>query len=459
MTVFTALGVVLATAHLQGTPIEPTVSAQAASTPAATATPAAQQPGNAACLALGEAVDQALNYDPRIDAARASRQRARADVISAHSRNLPQLSAFGQAGLGDSDVPLDRRRDNQLGLQFSQEIYSFGERRLANDAARLSYRASSYGLEEQKNQIALATGQAYLEYARALAIVELSKEQTEAFRQDAEAAATRLERRVITLTDASQIRARYARSRSELVNARVDAETALTRLQVLSHDNVSCLDPKSIQSFVSPEAPRVLGLAPEAALDEALANSAVMRQAKSEVASARASLGAAKRSNLPTLSVDGYSLTYWEAVNTTTGDYTDQSNDHRIGLTLSQDIYTGGRNRARKLSAQAELSNARAQERLQRMSLDDAIRAALAQARARREAGIDLLEARDQARIQLDYTKREYDRGTKTLTDLVLANEDYFLAASQEVDARYSFYASLLELYSAMGLLGEDGLR
>ncbi|MEM9234856.1 MAG: hypothetical protein AAGA69_11560, partial [Pseudomonadota bacterium] len=60
---------------------------------------------------------------------------------------------------------------------------------------------------------------------------------------------------------------------------------------------------------------------------------------------------------------------------------------------------------------------------------------------------------------QFESTQREYARGTKTLTDLVLASDAYFSAASQDITARYGFYSSLIQLYSGMGLLTEDGLR
>ena len=457
MSMITALGVVLAAAHVQTAEPAITVTQEA---PFETSGAFAQVGSNeiGQCLTMVAAVENAINFDPRIDAARAERDIARAQVVAAYARNKPLISAFGQLGFGDTP-PLDRRRDDQIGLQLDQELFSFGARRNAQQSAEFGYRSATYGVEDRETAIALGVAQAYLEYARAAEVADLAQEQTEAFADDAEAAATRLERRIITLTDASQIRSRYASARSQLVNSEVAEQVALTRLEVLADESISCLDQESIREFVAPEAPRVLALAPEAAVDEAMANSARVRRARSDVASARARVAEISKANLPTISLDAYSLTSWESSADADGiESTDQIHDSRIGLNLTQQIYTGGQNTARKMEAHARLRTARADERLQRISVNDQIQANLAQAKARRQAGVDLLEALDQASIQFEYTKREYERGTKTLTDLVLASDSYFTAAQQEVDARYGFYNALLNLYAAMGLLTEDGL-
>lgn len=411
------------------------------------------------CIAMTEALAVALDKDPRIDGAYAQRDIARANLLAARSRNRPQVSLFGQTGFGDTP-PLDRRRDDQVGVQLEQELYSFGARKMATQAAALRYRASVYGVDQSTAQVAEQVALAFLDYARARNVIDLIREKTEAFRQEAETAESRLKRRVMTLTDASQIRARYAGSRSELIDAEVAADLALSRLEVLTGKKISCISEPSIRAFVAPEEPRLMALSPESAVDEARANSATIQQVRAQVTAARASYGEAQRANMPVVNLTAFAQAFEENTSDIFGNTdTDYDQDSRVGISVSQNLYAGGRIRAQKLDALARLRQARADEDLQLLALDDQIRRALAQARARKEAGIVLLEASDQARIQFDFTKREYDRGTKTLTDLVLASDTYFSAASREIDARYGFYSSLISLYSAMGLLSEDGLR
>ena len=405
------------------------------------------------CLAMPDALRLSLDYDPRIDRAKADREIARANMQAAGSRHLPQLSVFGQTGLGDTP-PLDRRRDDQLGLQLNHELFSFGNRRYATEAAQAQYRAAKLGVGEAEQNIAQGIAGAYLDVARAHAISQIADEQVASYARDAEAAESRLQRNVITLTEASQIRARYAVAQSDAIQAAVEVEASLARLSVLIGQDVTCLDDASIPTFVGQGAAELLRLDPDAAVDRAMDRSIALRRTKAQKAAARASINEANRANMPVVSLSGFALYEFNAVGDeflNRGQTTE--GDSRIGLSLRQDLYTGGRNAARRADARARLQGAQADENLQKIVVEDLVKRALARARAQQQAGLALLEASEFAKIQLDNTTKEYRRGTKTLTDLVIANEAYFTAAEQETQARYAFYNSLVQLYSAMGQL------
>lgn len=408
---------------------------------------------SARCLGLDQAVGLALAFDPRIDSARAGQGIARSDLMAARSRDLPQLSLFGQTGFNDT-APLERRRDDQVGIQLQQELYSFGGRRLAKEAAKARLEASRYDVEQARADIAQGAAIAFLDFFRANRLVDLFKEQEAAFGRDAATANSRLERQVITLTDASQIKARYARAQSDSINALVEAEVARSRLAILVDRPVSCINPKSIETYVEPRAAAILTLNGADAVDEAFVRSPSLRAARTNVRAAQASKEEARRAGLPVLSLSAFSLYGWEEeVDLFGNERNDRVEESRVGLNLTQDLYAGGRLRAQRLAAKSRLKAAQADERLERLVVEDAVRRSLAQATAFREAGFAFFEARREARIQLDATTTEYERGTKTLTDLVLATEDFYTAASQELNARYEFYASLIQLYAAMGIL------
>lgn len=426
------------------------------------------------CLSLAEGVENALDFDPRIERAEANREAARAGITAAQSRNLPQVSAFGQTGFGDT-APLDRRRDDQAGFQLNQELYSFGQRRAAQQQASSRYRAARVGVEESAQDVALGVVNAYLQAAEAVSRVSLAEEEAAVYGRDAESAATRLERRVITLTDASQIRARFARARSQVIDAKVAAATAMERLKLLT-DNpyLECLAPSSVPRYMEREAVRLLQLAPEMAVDEAIGRSPSLRRLRAQTNAAEAQLKEARRAHMPTVSLTAFQL--WASENVpqqifedTDGDgigdtprtvaNSDVVQDSRVGLNLQQELFTGGRIRAGRNDAAARVQGAQADARLERLSLEDQVRRALAEARALREANVALSEARDQARIQLDSTLKEYERRTKTLTDLVLATEDYYTAANQELSTRFRFYAALARLQASMGTIADPALR
>lgn len=415
-----------------------------------------------ACLSFPQAIADAVAFDPRIAGSTADREMAHAGVLAARARNLPQVSVFGQAGIGDD--PIDRRRDDQFGLQFQQELYSFGSRKSAKDASIARLKAARLQVEETKAGIAQGVALAFLDVQRAEALVTLAEEQQDIFRQDADTAASRLARSIITLTDTSQIRARYARARSETINADVGVQIAKARLEVLTdRDAIGCLDHPSAADTLEQQAEVFLSQTADEAVDDALSRAVALRRARAQVIAARAGVTEANRANMPVLSLTAYALTeYQENVQVfdeTGALVTDDiyEGDSRIGLSLTQDLYAGGRNRARRLDARARLKGARADSDLERIVVKDAVKRALAQAKAQQAAGKALLEASEQARIRLDTTRRAYDRGTKTLTDLVLATEDYFAAASQETNARFDYYASLVRLSGTMGTLTSLG--
>ena len=422
-----------------------------------------------ACLSFPSALRQALDFDPRIAGAAAQADQARAGLTAAYAQNRPSVQVFGQTGFNEVR-PLDQTRDDQFGVQASVDLYTFGQRRAAQAAARAQVDAARQGVAAARIDVAEGIALAYLDAARGAALARLAEEEQEAYREDAEAAEGRLERRVITLTDASQIRSRFAVARSSTVDAQAAYEAALIRLGLLADRPVSCVAPDSAVRTLAGGAAATLALTPEGVFARAKDRSFALREARSNLRAARAGLDEAKRANLPTISANAFALTnYGEAGvfdadgNRVLNDPDDPfsgfatedvfSGDQRVGLSLRQDLYAGGRNRARRADARARVSAARSDVDLQELVLEDRVRRAFAQAKAAQTSGLALLEASQEGRTRLDATITEYRRGTKTLTDLVLATQDYYQAAARETAARYDFYTALVNLYAAMGTL------
>ncbi|WP_031551749.1 TolC family protein [Parvularcula oceani] len=407
-------------------------------------------PGAAAaqesCLRFETALREALDFDPRIEGAEADKEQARANALAAYSRNLPDVSLFGQASLGNTQ-PLDTTRGDSYGIQATQELFSFGARKAAQAAARAQLEAARAGVAEAQIDVAEGVALAYLDTLRTRAVAGLTAEQARAYESDALQAEGRLERQVITLTDASQIRARYATARSRTLDAEVEAEAALVRLRVLTDRAVPCVALESVTELLGANAGALLALSPEAAVARATDRSFALRRARSAVTAASASLSEAQRANLPTVSANAFALHQQDPL------FGQDENEARLGISIRQDLYTGGRHRAQRLDARARLKGAQADRDFERLILEDRVRRALARAKAAQAAGEALLEAASEARIQLDATTTEYERGTKTLTDLVLANEAYYGAALSETDARFRFYSALVSLHAALGIL------
>ena len=422
---------------------------------ALTVVPAAAQ----TCLGFEAAMREALDFDPRIEGAAAGADIARANVMAAQALNRPTLSVFGQTGFNDVR-PLDQTRDDQVGVQANLDLFTFGQRKAQQEAARARLEAARYGVAAARAEIAEGVAVAYLDLLRAEAVAEIAREQAASYARDADLSQSRLDRAIITLTDASQIRARFAVAQSDVVNAEVAEEAARARLSVLADVPVPCVDTASATQTLGPGAPAMLALSAEGAAERAIARSFDLRQARAGRRAAQASLDEARRANLPTVSANAFALyNYGEVPVFQDGSpvFGETENrflgDQRVGLSLRQDLYAGGRNAARREDARGRLRQAQSDVDLQALILEDRVRRSLVQAKAAQAAGLDLLEASREGRIQLDATIREYEQGTKTLTDLVLATEAYFSAARRETEARFAFYTALARLYSAMGTL------
>lgn len=412
---------------------------------------AGQQPRQ--CITLEEAAQRAARFDPRLQGAAAQAEIAEAGLIAARARNLPTVTMFGQTGLGDTP-PLDRRQDDQIGLQLNQELFSFGARAYANKAAAAQLRAARYGESQAQIDVLQGVVLAYLDYQRTASLVDLATREEEAFRQDAEAAASRLSRNIITLADASQIRSRYAVARSDTLNTRVAAEAARVRLAVLIDHEVDCVNQTSAPDILSVQADRVLRMGPHAAVSEALRRSVGVRQARAQIEAASATVAAAGRANLPVFSMNAFQLhQYVETADITGATTGEWENESRVGFAVNQNLFAGGALRAQRHDARARLKSAKADSDLEHLVVKDLVRRSLAQARAQQAAMTALLEAADQAEVRLQTTTREYGFGTKTLSDLVFATEDFYSAVEAETNARFQFYSSLVRLYGAMGML------
>ena len=418
------------------------------------------------CLGFETALREALDFDPRIEGAAASADIARANVMAAQALSRPSLSVFGQTGFNDVR-PLDQTRDDQFGVQATLDLYTFGQRRAAQEAAQAQLQAARYGVAAARAEIAEGVAVAYLDLLRAEAVAVIAREQAASYARDAELSQSRLDRAIITLTDASQIRARFAVAQSDVVNAEVAEEAARARLSVLADAPVPCVEAASATAALGPGAPAMLALSQEAASQRAKQRSFELRQARAGRRAAQASLDEARRANLPTISANAFALyNYGEVPVFEDGQRVPDPDrpgfpltedrflgDQRVGLSLRQQLYAGGRNAARRADARGRLRQAQSDVDLQALILEDRVRRSLVQAKAAQEAGLELLEAAREGRTQLDATLREYEAGTKTLTDLVLATEAYYGAARQETEARFAFYTALARLYAAMGTL------
>lgn len=371
----------------------------------------AAQAQPAAPLTLADALRLAAEHSESVDIARAGELRADADAIRALSQRLPQVnfaggytrtlasefsSAFeptgpicdpffldatrpladrvaeieraascgslGGFGFDFQNLPFGQRNIYQLGLTFSQTLYSGGRIAAQERQASLARRGASLTTSLTQAQLALDVTRAFYDAAladRLVAIAESVYAQAEATYEQ-----TRLAFDAGRQPEFELLRAQVARDnqRPTVIRRRADRDVAYVRLrQVLELPEGAPLqlDVDLENPALPPPLPFAGALA--AARPADAAEHLSVQQASTFVSIREAGLAVARADRRPAISLNsslsgvGYP---GDGVFPTPGDF---RANWTVGALVQVPLFTGGRLRAGEISAHADLAEARAQ--------------------------------------------------------------------------------------------------
>jgi outer membrane protein len=206
----------------------------------------------------------------------------------------------------------------------------------------------------------------------------------------------------------------------------------------------------------------------------ALASNPSLQAQRDSAESARHSVTAAHAAHLPTL---GASVSYsrnpaWgpgnigpviDSNNSNIGDTVlrdnTRRNDTTVGLVLTVPLFQGGGIIARERQAIAQRDQANDLLEQDRRSVVSNTRNAFNAI----EAGISSVEAQkaavESAKTALDATQAGYQIGTRTIVDLLIAQQNFFQAQSDYSQARHAFVVNQINLKYAAGTLSVKDLE
>jgi outer membrane protein TolC len=389
---------------------------------------------------------------PQIGMAEAERDAARARVLATVAQGRPQVSSFAQIGIGEN-LPLETVRDDQIGVRVNWDLFTFGQQQAAINEARQTFAAARAGELQARTEIAEQSILLYYELLRTNKLRELTGAQTAGYAQEVETVGEQLDRGLVTRSDARQIEARFAAAEAALELAALRSEQVALELSILTRMEISCVEePSALRMGKALSA--VLGtLEPAEALVLAEDNAFFLERARAQVRAAQARYRGARRAGLPRISLNAFVLGEFDE-----GEFFDGAGfeqDDRIGFAMTQDLFASGRLRAGRLESRARLRGATADYEIRRQQLELAVRRAVLGVQRQGAVEAKRRAATDAARERLDTTVLELDRGTKTITDFVLANEDFYRAALDEVSASWARDQELVRLASLTGVLLE----
>ncbi len=396
-------------------------------------TAAVAQPGDAAAAypvpmeqggpahTMTDAVEAAVAYHPSIRTAVENWRAAASDIDVARAGYYPQVSLSGGNRLGrvDSSSSSDEY-GRVVTLSATQMLYDFGKVSSSVSRAQAQQAVARAKVLAAVDQVALDTAKAWIEVRRYTALLEISRAQTAGVTAIAKLASQRQALGASSLSDRLQADARVEAARAEELSTGAQLERWVSQLQQLTG--------RPGPLAVGGEVPAATETACAAATAGLPVPSVLVAQA--QLLSARADADYAVAQDRPTISLQG-TLSRYAHVGPAFGD----PHQSQVMVNVTAPLYQGGAGRARERAAEQALAAARNTVADAELSVRQDLQDAQAQAQgyARR---IEVLDRQVQSiEHTRDLYRQQYlDLGTRTLLDLLNAEQEYQQSRESRVD-------------------------
>ncbi|MCI0625533.1 MAG: TolC family protein [Acidobacteria bacterium] len=420
-------------------------------------------------LTLRQAVETALENNPRLrasgyeaDAARARVDQARAawfprvDFVQTFTRGNNPVYVFGTlltqrqftaanfalSGL-NAPTPLD---NFQTRFEGQWLLYDFGRRRLGVRGARQLSTAQDYKTEQERQDLILRVVRAY--YG-----VIIAGEDLEAAR-GAVRTAEASEQRVRTLEKAGLVVASDVLSAqvhtAQMREREIRATNALDLARITLNHELGASPDKAYEPVEKPAEPRM----PVSSLDEyeriALASRPALRAAEIEQQAAASSAKLAKAEFGPRI---GMYASFERDAETLGGP---SGTNWIAGARLDVNLFAGGADKARLAEARARERQAENQVEWFRSGVRLEVRQAYLATRAAQQRVQVMRDSTEQADESLRIIQNRYEAGLATITDLLRAQVAALDARTGYLSAVYDWQLSRAQLERAAGRLTPD---
>ena len=416
----------------------------------------------------------ALKSDPRLRAAEFRREATGENKAIARANLLPQIGVGGTWSRGDSETdfpnpfPPPNRRvvesdidTDGYGAELRQSLY-----RQANyealDVARgqISQAEAVYQIAFQ--DFLLRVSENYFLVLTLTDGVTFAEAEEKAFKRQYEQAEQRFEVGLTAVTDVHEARASYDNARARAIVARNDLEDAREALRELTAQYFEEYDAlQEVLPLVEPDPADSEGW-----VEMALQTNPAVLSSRAAMDIAESNMRLARAGHFPTLDLVGSytkfsnnKYLYTDPVSGLQATGSLENEDKQLQLQLQIPIYEGGRVNAQTRQARFLLDAAG-------QDLDDVQRGVVREAENAYRAvlaGIQEVEAFEQASISaesaLEATQAGFEVGTRTIVDVLIAEQRKYQAQRDNSVARHAYIIRHLRLKSVAGLLNAEDLR
>ena len=422
--------------------------------------------------------DLAVNSDPQLQAAAYRKDATGENTRQAWANLLPTISGsagrnwgsattkIGEVEFADGSVQPKSKQDSDIDTEY----YSFDLRQSLYaqsnyenlDIARgqVSQAEANYNIAYQDFLVRVAGG--YFSVLTAQDGVIFAEAEEKALQRQFEQAEQRFEVGLTAVTDVHEARASYDNARARAIVSRNNLADTKEALYELTGQYFDEYDPlQEVLPLVAP-----LPESPEEWVDIAMQYNPTVIFAHMGVEIADANIRLQRSGHYPTLDLVGSmnrftnnkraftNLTGENFATTEVG-----SDDNQIGLRLSVPIYQGGvitsRTRQARYLLNAVNEDLDQRQRAVVRNTKNAYRAVI--------AGIEQVGAFGQAMISaesaLEATQAGFEVGTRTIVDVLIAQQRYYQAQRDNSLARHTYIVDHLRLKAAAGVLAKQDLE
>ncbi|WP_374525549.1 TolC family outer membrane protein [Sphingopyxis sp.] len=399
---------------------------------------------------LQGALAKAYENNPTLTGARAGQRANDENVPIQKARGLPSAGVQGDYTenlVKPGNSFSSPTRLITAGGQLSVPIYQGGAVRNAVKAAKYRVEAGQADLRATEASIFSQTVGAYMDVIRDIAIVQLNQKNVSVLKTNLQATSDRFEIGDLTRTDVAQSQARLALAEGDLRTAEANL--------IASRESYIKLVGEAPVDLQPPPALPNLPASAEDAVAIALDQNPDIDAANQRLNASRADIGVARATRMPKL--DG----------TVSGSYTNfldslasgvpgvavaqTQKSAAAGVTLTVPIFQGGGPSARVRQAQAQTSQAIENY----VAVERDVIAQTRGAYAAWQANERIIAATEQAvganGLSLEGVRAENSVGTRSILDILNAEQEYLNAEVQLVSARRNSYVAAFSVLAAMG--------
>ena len=406
---------------------------------------------------LEQALAQAWQSNPGLQAERANLAAAVESVGQAEGGYYPQIKVFGGVGTAHQDVqfmaipgftlPIDKiiLNTQQVGVEADQALYAGGKISAGVDVAENLRDAEEAKLHAIEQGILLDAAQAYMDVLQSQAVLQLQQSDEQVLQQALDQAQASFDNGEVTHTDVDQAKARLAGARA----VSIQAQGALAAASA-QYERVIGVAPDALQQ---PASLSGLPATQQDALALAGHNYSVVAARYASTA-AHSDVDIAESALKPSLV-----LTAQVSKSREPQFLFERLDTRSIMLNFSMPLYSGGslNSQVRAAERQAESSELQASD-AERGARDQVIRAWQAYQTA--QAGLAAIQAQiTAAQSAYDGVLAEHKEGERTTLDVLNAEQELLDAQVNQVRAQRDEIVAEYALRAAVGALTAADLK